>query len=331
MNRLEEKKLVNENLAAGNVKSKKEILKNQNFLLFLTIVAILVSVGIAQPKFATFGNIINLFQTVSITGIIALGMSMVITTGNIDLSVATMVSFIACFTAYFVKEGVLNDVTALPFGLVMGLGCGVLNGLLASRTRAESFIITLATMMMFQGGALLAANGNVVTIGQTFSWFGTFKMGLIPIQIVIFLVLALVVFFVMKYTKYGRRVYAVGGNSEAAFLAGINVRRHKFLVFVVSGLMCSISAMIVLSRLSAANPNMAVGYEMESITACVAGGVSLMGGRGNTLGCFLGIMLMGIISNSLNLLMVPIFYHKIIIGIVLTVAVVLRTGRSVNQ
>jgi ribose/xylose/arabinose/galactoside ABC-type transport system permease subunit len=180
--------------------------------------------------------------------------------------------------------------------------------------------------MMFQGMALLAANGNVITIGQDFSWFGTFRVGPFPIQIIIFLALVFLVFFVMKYTKYGRRIYAVGGNAEAAFLAGINVRHYKMMVFIVNGLMCSISAMIVLSKLSAANPNMAVGYEMESITACVAGGVSLMGGRGNTLGCF-----MGIIQNSLNLLMVPIFYHKIIIGIVLLIAVILRTGRSEAQ
>ena len=323
--------MADKELNTKKYQNKTNILKNQNFLLFLTLIVIMVAVGFAQPRFRTLRNFINLFQTVSITGIMALGMSMVITTGNIDLSVGTMVSFIACFTAFLIRNGFLNDVTALPFGIGLGFACGVVNGLLVSRTKAESFIITLATMMMFQGMAMLSADGNVVTIGRTLNWFGSYRVGPFPLQIIIFLSLAVVVFLVMKYTKYGRRVYAVGGNSEAAFLAGINVRHYKFMVYVINGIICSISAMIVLSRLSAANPNMAVGYEMESITACVAGGVSLMGGRGNTLGCFMGIMLMGVIANSLNLLMVPIFYHRIIIGVVLLAAVILRTGRSVAQ
>jgi ribose/xylose/arabinose/galactoside ABC-type transport system permease subunit len=257
----------------------------------------------------------------------AIGMSMVIITGNIDLSVAYMVNFIACFTALLLDYSILNDVTALPFGLFLGLLCGVLNGLLVSRTKAESFILTLATMCVFQGLALLAADGKVATIGTMFSWFGTIRIGRIPIQTVMYVLLAVIVSLIMSYTKFGRRLYSVGGNPEAAFLAGINVRWYRFLVYAINGVFCSLTAMLILSKLSAANANMANGYEMETITACVVGGVSLSGGRGTVLGCFLGVMLIGVISNSLNLLMVPIFYHKIIIGIVLLIAVILRARK----
>jgi ribose/xylose/arabinose/galactoside ABC-type transport system permease subunit len=292
---------------------------------------IVILVNFAAPRFLSVGNIINLFQTVSLTGIMSIGMAMVIITGNIDLSVAYLVSFAACFTAFLLRNNVLNDFTALPFGLLLGLCCGILNGILISKTKAEAFIVTLATMCIFQGLALVSANGNVVTISSKFSWFGTIRFGRIPIQTIIFVFLAALISLIMKYTKFGRRIYSVGGNPEAAFLAGISVTRYKFIVFAINGLLCSITAMLVLSKLAAANYNMALGYEMEAITACVVGGISLSGGRGTILGCFLGIMLMGIISNSLNLLMVPIFYHKIIIGIVLLVAIALRARKEVNS
>jgi ribose/xylose/arabinose/galactoside ABC-type transport system permease subunit len=238
-----------------------------------------------------------------------------------------MVSFVACLTARFLQLNILNDHTALPFGLLLGLLCGVINGILVAKTKAEAFILTLATMCIYEGSALVAANGNVVTIGTMFNWFGTIRLGRVPIQTIIFLFFALTAAFVMRYTKFGCRIYAIGGNTEAAFLAGINVNRYKFFVYTINGFLCGVTAMLVLSKLSAANFNMASGYEMESITACVVGGVSLSGGRGNIIGTFLGVMLIGVISNALNLMMIPIFYHRIIIGIVLLVAVILRTRK----
>ena len=292
------------------------------------ILIIMFLVRLVTPRFLSVTNMINLFQTVSLVGIMAIGMAMVIITGSIDLSVAFLVSFVACMTATLLRLKVLNDFTALPFGLFLGLFCGVINGVLIAKTKAEAFILTLATMCVFQGCALVAANGNVVTIGSNFNWFGTIRFGRIPIQTVIFVFFAIIATLIMRYTKFGRRIYAIGGNSEAAFLAGINVNFYKFLVFSINGFLCGATAMLVLSKLSAANFNMASGYEMEAITACVVGGVSLSGGRGNIIGTFLGVMLTGVISNALNLMMVPIFYHRIIIGVVLLIAVVLRARKS---
>ena len=308
----------------------KNFFRNQNVILLIMILVIMFLVRLVTPRFLSVSNMINLFQTVSLTGIMSIGMAMVIITGNIDLSVAYMVSFVACLTATLLRLKFLNDFTALPFGLFLGLFCGVINGILVAKTRAEAFILTLATMCIFEGSALVAANGNVVTIGTMFNWFGTIRFGRIPIQTVIFIIFALITAFVMRYTKFGRRVYSIGGNPEAAFLAGINVNLYKFYVYAINGFLCGVTAMLVLSKLSAANFNMASGYEMESITACVVGGVSLSGGRGNIIGTFLGVMLIGVISNALNLMMIPIFYHRIIIGLVLLVAVVLR-ARKPNE
>lgn len=319
------------NIRELTIQRRKSILRNQNFGLLLSIIVIILLVAIAAPKFISTSNIINLLQTVSITGIMALGMAMVVITGNIDLSVASMISFIACLTALLVHDGFLNDVTALPFGLLLGVGCGALNGILISRFKAESFIITLGTQIVFQGLAMLSASGTVVSIVGKFEWFGKLKFGSVPLQTVLFIVLVVVVYLIMKYSKYGRRIYALGGNPEASFLAGINNRRHKFLVFTVNGLICSISAMIILSKLSAANPQMASGYEMDAITSCVVGGITLSGGKGDIPGCFMGIMLMGVIQNALNILNVSIFYQDIIMGIVLLGAVLIRATERTRK
>jgi ribose/xylose/arabinose/galactoside ABC-type transport system permease subunit len=320
--------LPNDITVTGAAAQIKTFLKNQNVFLSIMILVLVVLVQFATPRFLSISNIINLFQTVSLIGIMTIGMAMVIITGNIDLSVAYLVSFDACLTATLLRLGILNDWTALPFGLLLGFICGITNGLLVAKTKAESFILTLGTMSLFQGFGLVAVSGNVASIGTMFSWFGAIKIGRAPIQTVIFVVFAVIASLIMRYTKFGRRVYAMGGNPEAAYLAGINVKRYKVLVFSINGFLCGITAMLVLSRLSAANYNMTLGYEMEAITACVVGGVALTGGQGNVLGCFLGVMLMGIISNSLNMLRIPVFYHKIIFGIVLLIAVILRTRRQ---
>ena len=314
----------------ANSERIKSFFRNQNVILLLMILVIMFLVRLVAPRFLSVSNMINLFQTISLVGILSIGMAIVIIAGSIDLSVAFLVSFVACLTATLLRLKLLNDYTALPFGLLLGSLCGAINGVLVAKTKAEAFILTLATMCIFQGSALVAANGNVVTIGTMFSWFGTIRFGRIPIQTVIFIAFAIIASFIMRYTKFGRRVYSIGGNAEAAFLAGINVSRYKFYVYTINGFLSGVTAMLVLSKLSAANFNMASGYELESITACVVGGVALSGGRGNIFGAFLGVMLMGVISNALNLMMIPIFYHRIIIGVVLLIAVILR-ARKTNE
>jgi ribose/xylose/arabinose/galactoside ABC-type transport system permease subunit len=174
------------------------------------ILVLVVLVQLGAPRFLSISNIINLFQTVSLSGIMSIGMAMVIITGNIDLSVAYLVSFDACFCATLLQHGILNDITALPFGILLGLGCGILNGVLVVKTKAEAFILTLGTMCLFQGLSLVFTNGNVVSIGPMFPWFGTIRISRIPIQVVMFVILSVIVSLIMCYTKFGRRVYSVG-------------------------------------------------------------------------------------------------------------------------
>jgi len=301
--------------------------KSQNAVLILVIIVVFTIASFFSSRFHSLDNVINLFHTVSLTGIMTIGMFLVIVTGNIDLSVACLFSLVTCLSAYMLRQNILNEITVLPFGILVGFLCGAANGLLVTKIKADSFIITLVTMFIFQGLALISVNGEIVNIGSRFLWLGKIQFGRIPLQILIFIFLTIVVSLIMSFSKFGRNLYAVGGNPEASFVMGINVNLYKFMVYAINGVICSISAMLVLSKLSAANYNMALGYELEVITACAVGGVSLIGGKGNVFGGFLGILLIGLISNSLRLLSVPISFHQITIGLILLVAVILQSRR----
>lgn len=297
----------------------------------MAIVVICIIVTIINPKFLTGRNIINLFQNISIVGILALGVGIVILTGNIDLSIANMVNFLACFLGRLLLTNTISDKSVLFVGIFLGILCGCLNGLIVAFTSIDSFIITLACASIYYGLALLSSNGYDIFITD-FKWLGSYRLfSIIPIQTVLFILLAIIMALVMRYTKFGRSIYAVGGNAEAAYVSGINVKLHKLLAYVICGIMCSIASMIILSKLSGANATMASGYDMDSITACVVGGISLIGGRGNILGCFLGVLLMGVITNALNILAVPVFYQEIISGCVLLLAVVLRSNPDIKS
>lgn len=300
--------------------------KNQNFLLLMAIFVICAIVAIINPKFLTGRNIINLFQTISIVGILSLGVGVVILTGNIDLSIANMVSFLACLLGRLLLTNTINDKNILFVGLLLGMLCGCVNGIIVAFTNVDSFIITLACASVYYGLALLSSDGYDIFI-TNFQWFGSYRFfDVVPIQTVLYVTLSIIMALVMRYTTFGRSIYAVGGNAEAAYVSGINVKLHKLLAYIICGMLCSISAMIILSKLSGANATMASGYDMDSITACVVGGISLIGGRGDIFGCFLGVLLMGVISNALNIMAVPVFYQEIISGCVLLMAVILRSN-----
>ncbi len=198
------------------------------------------------------------------------------------------------------------------------------NALVGTLSVAEN--IYLACASVYYGLALLSSDGYDIFI-TNFQWFGSYRFfDVVPIQTVLYVTLAIIMALVMRYTTFGRSIYAVGGNAEAAYVSGINVKLHKLLAYIICGMLCSISAMIILSKLSGANATMASGYDMDSITACVVGGISLIGGRGDIFGCFLGVLLMGVISNALNIMAVPVFYQEIISGCVLLMAVILRSN-----
>jgi len=296
----------------------------QTKILLVTIVAIATFTSLYSPNFLRFTNIVNLFQQIAFPGILALGMTLILLSGSIDLSVGTMLSFCACVSAkmFLLEKGAFIAVT---MGLLTGLVCGSINGLIVSKTKAPPFIVTLGLQGVYFGCALLTSGALNLSLRNQFELLGKGRIifNRIPVSIIIFILIAVTLAAVLHYSKFGRRLYSVGDNPEAAYLAGINVSLYRFLVHAINGLFVALVALILISRLGMANSNVGTGYDLQAIAAAVVGGVSLSGGKGKISGAFIGVALIGLISNSLNILQVPPFIHYVVTGVVIVSAVIL--------
>ena len=196
--------------------------------------------------------------------------------------------------------------------------------------RPRPYLQALSTPIVHP--ALIISGGNNIYLQGKFGWFGTYKVGgIVPLPVVYFVVITIVVYFVMRYVKYGRKLYAIGGNPEAAFLAGISLDVHKIIAYSVSGLLAGFTSLIVISRIGQSQPAMGVSYPLESIAAAVIGGVALGGGKGTIPGVFLGVILLGLIRNSLNIMRVPSFYQYVMLGSIIIIAVTLSNIGSIRK
>jgi len=303
-------------------------LRNQSLLLLLVIVAITIIISITNVQFISSRNILNILQQISVTGIVTIGMGMVLISGGIDLSVGALISL----TCAVVAKLIVSDVSpwiAAPMGLAIATLCGLANGLIIAKTRCAPFIITLGTMSIFQGIALVVTRGRIVNLSGQFDLIGRPLFAFVPAYVLVFLAICVIFYVILNYSRYGRRIYAMGGSEEATYLSGIKVDNYKLRVYSMNGFVVGIAALVLLSRLGSANPVMGNGYELQSIAAAVIGGSALDGGRGSVVGCFLGVLLLGIISNSLNILGVSPFYQNIVLGTIIVLAVVMSNlGRG---
>jgi len=306
-----------------NIATRRSKLELQTKILLATIAAIVIFASVYSPRFLTLINMVNLFQQIALPGILTLGMTMILLAGSIDLSVGSMLSFCACVSAQLFLQK-QNTFVAVSMGLLTGLACGLLNGFIVSRTKAAPFIITLGLQSVYFGCALLTSDALNLSLWNQFEFLGKGKIfNEIPVFVVIFIFLTFALAATLHFSKFGRRIYAVGGNPEAAYLAGINIKRYKLVVHAVNGLFVALVALILISRLGMANSNVGTGYDLSAIAAAVVGGVSLSGGRGRILGMFVGVVLIGLISNALNILQVPPFTHYVVTGAVIVGAVLL--------
>jgi ribose transport system permease protein len=302
--------------------------RNQSLFLLLVIVTISFFISITNVQFISSRNILNILQQTSVTGIVTIGMGMVLISGGIDLSVGAMISLTCSVVAKLIVSGV-NPWVAPLIGLAVATLCGFTNGLIISKTRCAPFIITLGMLSVYQGIALVVTRGRIVNLSGQFDFMGRPLFSFVPAYVLLFLAICVVFYVILNYSRYGRRVYAMGGNEEAAFLSGIKVDNYKLRVYSLNGFVVGIAALVLLSRLGSANPVMGNGYELQSIAAAVIGGTALDGGRGSVVGCFLGVLLLGIISNSLNILGVSPFYQNIVLGVIIVFAVVMSNlGRG---
>ena len=280
---------------------------------------------ILTPHFLTPSNLLIVLQQTSINAIIAVGMTFVIITAGIDLSVGSMVAVSGVVLASALHAGLPLPIAILA-GLAVGTVCGIVNAIVVVWGGLPPFIATLGMMSVARGAALVYTGGRSISgFDSSFRFLATGEVARIPVPVLITIGIYLIAAFVLNKTRHGLYVYAIGGNEDAARLSGINVRFHKAAVFALSGLMSGVAALILTAKLDAAQPIAGITYELDAIAATVIGGTSLMGGEGRLSGTFLGALIMGVLRNGLNLLLVPSYHQQVIIGAVIIIAVLVDT------
>lgn len=316
-----------ENQSASS-KVFRSIINIQQWGIIIVLILLVIILGISSPVFLSARNIRNILQQVSTLGILSMGMTVLMISGGIDLSVGSSISVVAVIVGKLLKAGVPAGYPII-IGLIIGCAIGLINGLLASNTRAHPFILTLGTMTMFQGVAIIITEGYPITdLGDKFEWIGGATVGKVPFIVILFFTVMLICFFILKYTRLGRKAYAIGGNEYTTYLAGINVRMYKVIFYMFCGFLTGLASLVLSSRISSAIPTMGAGFELQSIGAVVIGGTPLTGGRGSVWGTLTGVLLLGIIANGLNLLHVEASWQYVVTGVVIIIAVILHEHRA---
>ena len=301
----------------------------QDFGALIALVLLVVVIGVISPEFRTLSNFLSLLRQSSINGFIAFGMTCVILTGGIDLSVGSVLALSTALCAGFITNGVPVGL-AMVLALIIGTALGAVSGLLVTKGRLQPFIATLITMTVYRGATMIFMDGKPISnLGDSFTLkvVGKGNFYHIPIPAITFVVMFLIFMFVLEKTTFGRRVYATGSNEQSAKLAGINVNRTKLITYAISGCMSALSGLIMLSRLSSAQPTLGSGYELDAIAAVALGGTSMNGGRGRVWGTFVGILIIAVLNNGLNILGVSSYYQDVVKGIVILIAVLSDRNR----
>ena len=305
---------------------KKLLLGDQGLLVIFVLAFALVSVFV--PNFLTERNVLGLLQSVVTVGIVACTMMFCLAARDFDLSVGSTVAFTG-----MVAVMASNATGSIPLGILAALAAGVVvgwfNGFVIAKFNINALIATLAMMQIVRGLALIASDGRAVGINDpAFFNIALSKFLGIPTPIWVLAILFAIFGFVLNRTVFGKNILAIGGNPEASRLAGVNVDRSRIYVFALQGFVCAIAGILLASRITSGQPNSAIGLELSVMSACVLGGVSLAGGRATMSGVIVGVMIMGIAENAMNLLNIPAFYQYIVRGVILLLAVLLDNLRS---
>lgn len=300
--------------------------------LFLALIALVAIASFISDAFLNPFNLINVMRQVALYGIVSVGLTFVILTAGIDLSVGSIVGVVAVATATMLNAGIAVPVVILA-AVALGLCFGLINGVGVAWIQIPPFIMTLGAMVMLRGLALTLSDGrpiDVQNVTSEFAMIGRGNLAGVPIAVWIFLLIAAVAFFVLRYTAFGRNIYAVGSNREAARLSGINVTRVLVGVYAISGLLAGLSAVIFVSRLTVGEPTAGTGLELEAIAITVIGGASLFGGVGGVMGTVIGACILAVLANIMNLVGISPFTQQIVKGAIIIIAVcfeVLRRRR----
>lgn len=292
------------------------------YIIFIFLIVFCAVLSVTTSGFLTEKNIINVLRQVSYNGVIAVGMTFVIITGNIDLSVGGVVGLAAIVACDFAHPGEYPLIVPILVALGIGALVGLVNGIGIAYGHVPAFIMTLGTNTILRGIIMLYNNGKpVLDLSEQYQAIGSGYLGRIPIPVIILIAVLLLGWFVLNKTRFGRHVLAVGGNEQAARVSGINTKLVKITVYIMSGLFSAIAGMIISARVNAGSPTLGTGYENDAIAAAVIGGTSMMGGQGSMIGTIGGILIIGVMNNGLDLLNVSSYYQQVAKGIIIIAAV----------
>lgn len=299
-------------------------------IIFAVMVAIL---AVLKPQFIAASNIISMIRQVSLIGILAMGMMLVIINGGVDLSAGAQIALVSVVCSLFAQEKQNNLLLAIILSIAMGLFCGLVNGILITGPKIPPFIATLGMTNIAKGMALLFCDGQPIQVeNKVILWLGSYRIGsgdwAMPVLILIFLGCALINHIVLRKTHFGKKVYALGGNEQAARVCGVSVEKTRICVYLLLSLYAAIAGILISGRVGAGATSNGIEYHLDAIASCVIGGVSMKGGVGNVLGVVVGVLIMGALQNGLNIMGVSPYWQQICKGLIIIVAVVADTMKK---
>lgn len=297
-------------------------LNSQITYLVLVIITIVIIATVLNPNFLTLRNFFNIMQQISVLGILTMCMSLLMISGGLDISIGNMAGLVATIFAKMLIAGesiTISVITVLAIALILGF----INGVIIAKSKVTPLIITLGMNYVFLGVALIIGGGRPQTIIGQFEFLGEAKVGPVPVAIIIYFLIFLFVFFLRKNTKYGRRLNAIGGNSQAAFLSGINVDWHIISIYALSGLIVGLAGLVLVSRLGVVRANSGSDFALQALAAAIIGGITFEGGRGSLIGAFFGVLLLGILYNAMNIIGISSYIQTIILGAIIVIATVI--------
>lgn len=316
----------------------KKTKKKFDFTKYMALVALIILViiiTVLNSQFIAPNNLLNLLRQASVNALIAFGMTFVILTSGIDLSVGSILAFTGAISASLILGGTPAWLAAL-IGLAIGALLGALNGVFITWGKVTPFIATLATMTIWRGATYVFTGGNPITGGKMntsffFQFVGQGYLFGIPFPVIITLIAFIICYVLLHKTAFGRKTFALGGNEKAAFVAGVKTKKLLIIIYTISGLFAALAGFILTSRLGSAQPDAGMSYEMDAIASTVIGGASLMGGKGRMAGTLVGALLIASLSNGMNLLGINSFYQQIVKGVVILIAVMIDSQTQKNR
>lgn len=293
----------------------------KKYSIFMVLFVLFVICSLANPNFLTPSNLTNISRQLAVTTILAFGQTILIISGMLDLSQGSVLALSGVF-AISAYKATGSLIIAVLVGIITGVVCNFINAIMISTFKAPPFIATLAMLTMARGVALLYTKGqNILQLGK-FTVFGQGSVGVVPIPIIFLVVLAVVTWYILRHTRIGRSLYAVGGNEEASVASGINVHKVKYTAFVINGIFVGLAGVLFMSRVNAGLPNGAIGYEFTALTAAIIGGTSFSGGVGTATGTLAGAFIVGFLDNIMNLMSVDAYMQQIVRGAIIALAVI---------